>query len=64
MMKRTIRRDRAPSRISCSAGAISEKYLPVAGSICSECKGTPGTCTGLGLATRLRNPVLDHTAEC
>ena len=40
-MKRTIRRDRSPSRISCSPGAISEKYLPVAGSICSECKGTP-----------------------
>ena len=38
-MKSTMRRERSPSRVSCSAGVISAKYLPVAGAICSDCSG-------------------------
>ena len=52
-MKRTTRRERSPSRFSYSAGVISAKYLPVAGSICSEHSGLPGTRTGLGVETNV-----------
>ena len=39
MMKRTIWRERSPSRIACWAGVISAKYTPVTGSTCSDCSG-------------------------
>ena len=52
-MTRTMRRERSPSLFSYWAGVISAKCLPVAGSICSERSGLPGTRTGLGVATNV-----------